>query len=75
MPPHDQIGWLALSGHAPRPRPSLAARIGGLLGTLAKWQDRRRQRYILQTLDDHMLHDIGISRADVDAEAKRQFWC
>jgi hypothetical protein len=28
----------------------------------------------LQALDDHLLRDIGLSRADIDAEAGKPFW-
>ncbi|MBJ6127669.1 DUF1127 domain-containing protein [Microvirga splendida] len=30
------------------------------------WLDRRRTSRILYELDDHALHDIGLSRADVE---------
>jgi uncharacterized protein YjiS (DUF1127 family) len=39
-----------------------------------KWLERRRQRRALETLDDMMLHDIGLSRADVDHEISKPFW-
>jgi uncharacterized protein YjiS (DUF1127 family) len=55
-------------------KPGFAVRIGVLLDTVAMWQERRRQRLALASLDDHMLHDIGISRADVEAEVTRPFW-
>ncbi|WP_029006902.1 DUF1127 domain-containing protein [Azospirillum halopraeferens] len=38
------------------------------------WNDRRRQRMALQALPDHLLHDIGLSRADVANEADKPFW-
>jgi uncharacterized protein YjiS (DUF1127 family) len=36
----------------------------------ARW----RQRQTLLELDDHLLNDIGISRADALREARRPFW-
>ncbi|HYG85835.1 MAG TPA: DUF1127 domain-containing protein [Azospirillum sp.] len=42
--------------------------------TVAVWQERRRQRRALEALSDHMLSDIGISRADVEHEAEKPFW-
>jgi uncharacterized protein YjiS (DUF1127 family) len=42
--------------------------------TLLSWMDRRRQRSALDRLSDHMLKDIGVSRADVDFEARKPFW-
>jgi uncharacterized protein YjiS (DUF1127 family) len=38
------------------------------------WLERARQRRQLQQLGDHMLKDIGISRADVEAEVAKPFW-
>lgn len=39
------------------------------LDTLLDWYDRRQQRCRLLQLDDHMLKDIGLSRADAVREA------
>ena len=41
---------------------------------LLTWQERARQRRALECLSDHMLRDIGLSRADVMAEATKRFW-
>jgi uncharacterized protein YjiS (DUF1127 family) len=38
------------------------------------WQQRARDRRQLESLSDHMLRDIGLSRADVFAEAAKPFW-
>jgi uncharacterized protein YjiS (DUF1127 family) len=38
------------------------------------WRERARQRRHLQLLSDHMLRDIGLTRADVLAEASKPFW-
>ena len=38
------------------------------------WHERARQRRQLECLSDHMLRDIGLTRADVLAEATKQFW-
>jgi uncharacterized protein YjiS (DUF1127 family) len=38
------------------------------------WLERARQRRQLQQLGDHMLRDIGLSRADVEAEVSKPFW-
>lgn len=54
---------------------------GGLFGavvpavqTLMLWSERRRQRQALAGLDDAMLKDIGLSRADALFEADKPFW-
>lgn len=44
------------------------------LDLMAEWIERARQRRALGRLDDRMLKDIGISRADVDAEMRKPFW-
>jgi uncharacterized protein YjiS (DUF1127 family) len=31
-------------------------------------------RHALQTMDDRLLKDIGVSRADVEREANKPFW-
>ena len=40
------------------------------LGAYERW----RQRQALMRLDDHLLKDIGVSRADVDNEVNKPFW-
>ncbi|RVT86593.1 DUF1127 domain-containing protein [Rhodobacteraceae bacterium CCMM004] len=52
---------------APRSRMSLLARILGLA-------DLQRSRARLATLDDHILNDIGLTRDDAEAEARRPLW-
>lgn len=38
------------------------------------WLQRDRDRRALQRLDDRLLHDIGVSRAEVEAEVAKPFW-
>ncbi len=45
-----------------------------ILDTLLLWQDRATQRSRLNTLDDRMLKDIGVSRAEAVREAAIPFW-
>jgi uncharacterized protein YjiS (DUF1127 family) len=52
------------------PRGWLWALIIGLL----KMEDRARQRRALARLDDRLLRDVGLSRADVEREYSRPFW-
>jgi uncharacterized protein YjiS (DUF1127 family) len=51
---------------------------GGLVSAamraLRTWIERDRQRMSLAGLDDHMLRDIGLTRADAEAEAAKAFW-
>jgi uncharacterized protein YjiS (DUF1127 family) len=53
-------------------RPRLTAR--GLLGFLAAVNDRARVRHQLTTMDDHILRDIGVTRADVLGEVRKPLW-
>ena len=50
-----------------RPSPSLIARLGRMLAV-------KRQRTQLRDLDDRMLDDIGVSRAEAQAEARLPAW-
>lgn len=41
---------------------------------LALWSARVRTRRTLAALDDRILRDIGLGRAEVDREAAKPFW-
>ena len=45
-----------------------------LFRTLGRWTALYRQRHHLAELDDRMLRDIGLSRADVQTEIVKPFW-
>lgn len=38
------------------------------------WHERSEQRRSLRHLDDRMLADIGLSRAEAEREGKKPFW-
>ena len=42
--------------------------------TLHTWLARSRERHMLTELDEHMLKDIGMTRADVVVESGKPFW-
>ena len=44
------------------------------MDTVLDWQDRSRQRHRLGEMDDHLLRDIGLSRADLEYESSKPFW-
>ncbi|MBP2302206.1 DUF1127 domain-containing protein [Azospirillum picis] len=54
----------------------------GLVGRSAWWLfellfatlERHKQRQALSALDDHLLKDIGISRAEAEQEVTKPFW-
>jgi uncharacterized protein YjiS (DUF1127 family) len=52
-------------------------KIGFFVGFAAKFLESwrvRRERQLLASLDERMLKDIGLSRADVVREASRSSW-
>ena len=48
--------------------------VGRAIDLLLVWQQRSRDRRQLESLSDYMLRDIGLTRADVYAEASKPFW-
>lgn len=44
------------------------------LEVLAVWEERRETRRRLAEMDDHLLRDIGTSRAEALAESEKPFW-
>ena len=50
------------------------APIGHAVGLLATWRRRAADRQQLCGLDDSMLRDVGLSRADVEVEFSKPFW-
>lgn len=72
-PPHrDPTAMTAtvLAGVRRAPAPSAA----GLLALVRAWIGRARSRADLADLDDRMLADVGLTRAEALAEADRPFW-
>ena len=49
-------------------------RFRAALARLREWYEVYRQRRTLLALDDAMLKDIGISRADALREGNKPFW-
>lgn len=50
------------------------SRAASLLRYVLTWSERIRQRQALQALDEWVLKDIGLSRADVMREYDKPFW-
>ncbi|WP_042689898.1 DUF1127 domain-containing protein [Azospirillum sp. B506] len=72
---HSQFSGAELFVRKPaRKGEGLGDRLVSLFDRLATWNERRRQRRALEALPDHLLSDIGISRADADHEAEKPFW-
>lgn len=64
----------AVVGGSIRSAASLGRSVVALFDMVATWNERRRQRLALEALPDHLLHDIGLSRADAVNEAEKPFW-
>ncbi|MEM9683074.1 MAG: DUF1127 domain-containing protein [Pseudomonadota bacterium] len=45
-----------------------------LLGIILLWRERAEQRRSLAGLDERLLKDIGIGRADAYRESSKWFW-
>jgi len=56
---------------APR---GLRAAFQSIRKRVAEWRERAEQRRHLSGMNDRMLKDVGISRADAVREASKPFW-
>jgi uncharacterized protein YjiS (DUF1127 family) len=45
-----------------------------LFNRINDWAERRRARNHLYQMPDYILHDIGVSRAEVESEYEKPFW-
>lgn len=50
------------------------AAVTALLTRLMEWRWQASQRDLLRSLDDRMLKDVGLSRADLECELHKPFW-
>jgi uncharacterized protein YjiS (DUF1127 family) len=51
-----------------------APRLIGVFDVILAWIERSKQRTQLATVDPSLWHDLGLSRAAVDAECRKHFW-
>ena len=67
--------FFAALGGGLKPRLDERARpIDRVLAMLGDWRRRSRERRELATLDDYLLHDIGLSRSQAQFESGKPFW-
>jgi uncharacterized protein YjiS (DUF1127 family) len=67
----------AIPYETPRCTPGLRSFGDGLMrivDTLFMWQERARQRRFLAAAGNAILGDIGIGRAEIEAETGKPFW-
>ena len=48
--------------------------LDGVSNLLMHWLDASRSRQTLDELDDHLLRDIGLTRAEARRESGKFFW-
>ena len=48
--------------------------LSGVRAVLREWRRRKNGRLELARLDERMLRDIGLTRADADRENNKPFW-
>lgn len=48
--------------------------LGAVFAALYTWQERATMRRRLLSLDDRMLSDMGLTRADAEREGLKPFW-
>lgn len=56
------------------PQLAIAGRLRGIIEAFLLWLERGRQRRRMHQLSNHMLRDIGLSRADVEVEFQKKSW-
>ena len=52
----------------------LSGFLSGVLAALREWRQRRNGRLELARLDERMLRDIGLTRAEAAHEINKPFW-
>ena len=51
-----------------------AGKLQQVIAVLKRWKENHHTRQQLRHMDEHLLKDIGISRADMIEEASKHFW-
>ena len=54
--------------------PPVSAALFAFANLVRTWEERRITRAALRRLDAHMLHDIGLSDRQAEAETIKPFW-
>ena len=74
-----RVHMVAMHWHATRPRQRHAVLALGdasdhVVASLGEWRRRTRERAELAALDDRMLKDIGLTRAEAQFLSNKPFW-
>lgn len=70
----SRLGPAPASARHAGPASRVAAALGAVVERLLEWQERAAQRRHLAGLDERMLRDVGLTRADVFAEYRKLPW-
>ena len=68
------VSYATLAGRRAGYRPASRALSTDIAELVLTWFERARERRRLAQLSDHMLKDIGLSRADLENEISKPFW-
>lgn len=63
-----------LSSYPPPAKGLSYVGVGDLRRVVRRWRSWSRERRVFASLDDRDLHDLGLSRWDVEREIARPFW-
>ena len=78
MATHTYETFQSASSGLRHDRPGFWAKIGqislGAFALLVAWQVRATERAHLASLDEHVLHDMGMTRDDARSEAAKPVW-
>jgi uncharacterized protein YjiS (DUF1127 family) len=71
---HSMLDLVPRSGLAQIIASDLVPVLDRVIEAPIAWLERMRERRQLAGLNDDMLKDIGLNRADIDAVANKPFW-
>ena len=57
-----------------QPAGQIAMQLYRLLVLPMVWQERSWHRRHLRTLDERLIRDVGLTRRDIEREARKPFW-
>jgi len=71
---YQSSGFRTAGNWQTTPQAAFGSALVRLADTVSQWLERARGRRQLRSLDDRLLHDLGVTRADVEREAAKPFW-
>lgn len=74
MSPMTHVRMIFPAARLPASFSTILTLLAAISVTLRTWQTRARQRRELRNLDEAVLRDVGISRAQAHFTADKPFW-